>query len=265
MISPIVTFWGGEITKIEELSAYSIIKNGHPLIIYSYDDPSSFGGLSSYVKDACEVVQKSDYVYRYYENRRYNTFANAFRLKLLALGLGIWSDLDCIFIRPLITSSGYVFGYSDKKKINNNVLKLPEDSECLIEYLDKITSEDGDFPWLSMRRRFRRLCDLYLLKKRVPSISQKNNTGPRALTYFLKKYSLLDLSKPEIAFNPIKSDIDEIRQMYLKDSTHHYLLDHPDVICIHLWRGKLKRSKLLYKQPESGSPLDILFKKYLNL
>ena len=112
-----------------------------------------------------------------------------FRYALLAKGLGLWVDLDLVFLRPIDFEDDYVFGWENKKSINGAVLRLPRDSDMLRELCS--------IPQLNWRPPFYgpRKAALYYwerLRKRDirPEDYRWGTFGPSILTYLATKYGV---------------------------------------------------------------------------
>ena len=126
--SQLVSYWEGPVTWVERLCVASMLQHGHDLAIYTYDfETLSKCNLGPDIRDAREVAKEGGAVHRYRAAGRYDVFTDLFRLELLRQSKGVWVDLDCYLVRPLVPQIEYVFGQVTPKKLNNAVLHLPSD------------------------------------------------------------------------------------------------------------------------------------------
>jgi hypothetical protein len=249
----LVSFWEGPVTWVERLCTASMRHVGHPLTIYTYH-PEQLAkcDLPADIRNAREVITEDHPAARYHAAGRFTLFSNLFRLELQCQERGIWVDLDCYMIRPLVPKFDYVFGFASKAKLNGAVLGLPPNCPMTDDYMKAITADPLHIPWASFKRRIRREVEI-LFGQSQPSVSVRTNIGPRALTYFAKKHDLLKYAMPQEAFYAVLN----------KDTgllTHH---DHrmieskmtAETVIVHLWRGKMRRLGLLQELPPASSYL----------
>jgi hypothetical protein len=249
----LVSFWEGPVTWVERLCVASMLHQGHPLTIYSYAPAElRVQNLPADIRDAREGTPEAHAVHRYRAIRKFNMFANLFRVELQRQNRGIWVDLDCYMLRPLVPRSQFVFGLMSPDKLNNAVLRLPADCPMIGEYMAAITADPLHIPWASLGRRVKREVEI-LLGRSQPHSSQRTNIGPRALTYFAKKHGLLKYALPSDAFYPIanKQTISLVEE---DDRSVRSKLTERTVL-VHLWRGKMRRLGLLTQLPPPSSYL----------
>ena len=254
-----VSFWGGHVTWVERLCAASMSQQGHPLAIYTYE-PAELAKykLAAEIRDAREVAPETDAAHRYHAERRFSMFTETFRLALQRQRKGIWVDLDCYMLKPLVTESDYVFGLASPGKINGAVLRLPADCAMMNEYVSAITADPLHTPWSTFRRRVRREVEI-LLGQSQPSTSVRTNIGPRAMNYFVRKHGLLKYALPQHAFYPVLN-----RETALlvepKDRISARLTDQ--TIIVHLWRGRMAHLGILSELPPASSYLGKACKRF---
>jgi hypothetical protein len=258
-----VSFWGGPVSWVERLCAASIGRHFESLTIYSYE-PETLAEqcLPARICDAREIIEEDSPVQHYRRIGQYNTFANLFRLCLLSRGLGIWVDMDCLFLRPIHKEGDYVFGFSEPGKVNNAVMRLPADSPILRDYLAALMEMPVRTPWASFPRRLRRSLAI-LAGEQACANNEKLSTGPRAFTYFLRRHGLLELAEATEVFYPLPSDESRLGELFLAMERHRLEARMgPATSCVHLWRGGLGAQGLLSQAPEKGSWLDHYLQEY---
>lgn len=152
---------GPRLDYLERLCLASAAASGHPFTLWSYD-PGNLKGVpkGTDLRDAAEVMPQ-ERLLRYRDSGSVALGANLWRIELLAKGLGCWVDMDFIFLKPLTTSSGYLFGWEYENWINNAVLMAPADSKMVAD-LQAIPQPNRRPPWYGPRsslkfywRRFR--------------------------------------------------------------------------------------------------------------
>jgi hypothetical protein len=249
----LASYWEGPVTWVERLCVASMLHHGHELTIYTHDPQSLVGcNLGADVRDAREVVTEKDFVHRYRTVGRFNMFANLFRLELQRQSKGIWVDLDCYLVRPLVPQSEYVFGLSSRDKINNAVLRLPPDCPMIGDYMRAITADPLRLPWSSFRRRLWREIEI-LMGRSQPHALVRSNIGPRALTYFAKRHDILKHAMPREAFYPLA--VGEAPILVNPDPSGVAAKVTAQTVLVHLWRGKMSPLGLVARLPPATSYL----------
>lgn len=247
----IASYWEGPVGWMERLCVRSMRNAGHPVRIYSYlPDALYKEGLDAEIADARDVVPEDHPINRYRQVGRFALMSNLFRLELQRQSLGIWADLDCLFVRPLVPQSPYVFGLVAGPKLNGAVLGLPAGAPMVEDYMSAITAVPLRTPWATVRRRLWR--DLEIMAGYpMPPPSVQTNIGPRALTYFAIKHGVHKFAVPRDVFYPVGT------------TDAHILVDRDDrkaraamtenTVIVHLWHGQLKKVDLLRPIPPRTS------------
>jgi hypothetical protein len=138
------TFWGGgKLTNVERTCLNSLVKNGHKLVVWSYNDIKDMP-TGSELKDAREILPESSFFLL--SNGSCAPFSDFFRYTVLDLVGGLWVDTDVIALKPtgalnwenqfLVTErlptpfiSGRIKKILRKSKairVNNNVIYNPK-------------------------------------------------------------------------------------------------------------------------------------------
>lgn len=247
----LASYWEGPVSWMERLCARSMRKAGHPLTVYSYLPDALLGqGLDADIADARDVVPEHHPINRYRAVGRFALMSNLFRLELQRQGRGIWVDLDCLFLKPLVPVSPYTFGRVFGMKLNGAVLGLPAGAPMVEDYMSAITAVPLRTPWATLRRRIWR--DLEIMAGYpMPPPAVQTNIGPRALTYFARKHGVLSHAVARDVFYPVGT------------TDAHILVDADDrkaraaiterTVVVHLWHGQLKKVDLLKATPPKSS------------
>jgi hypothetical protein len=256
MLERLNSLWiGAELGQIERLTVVSSLSVGHAFTIYSYA-PEKLGAVpqGAEVRDAREVAPYESLTLLL-ERGEGALASDFFRYALLAKGLGIWVDLDLVFLKPIDFEDEYVFGWENKKSINGAVLRLPKDSDMLHELCG--------IPQLNWRPPFygpRKMAWFYwrrLTKGDMrPQDYRWGAFGPSILTHLAKKYGIAHRAKPCSVFYPVRHFDVEL------------LLGPPELVeslltaetrTVHLWQSVLRRKS---KVPPPGSYLDLALRRH---
>lgn len=124
------TLWiGGELPFIERLCVSTMVAQGHDVTLYAYGDIRAPAGVR--VVDAATIIP-SDRVFTYKKTGSYATFADWFRLRMIAETGKVWLDADVALLRPFAPKDPYFFvggrHRSYGRMVNNYVLHMPADS-----------------------------------------------------------------------------------------------------------------------------------------
>jgi hypothetical protein len=232
----ICSLWVGDrIGYLEQLCLKSARSVGHEVTLYSYE-PESLSGLpdSIELRDAREVMPESELV-AYGGNGSYALGANFFRYALLAEGLGIWSDMDVLFVKPLDLEGEYVFGWQDDTLINSAVLCAPSRSAFARE-LAEVRNMTGRPPWYGPKRTVQ----YYWSRLRDGKISVEDmpwgTFGPEMVTYLAQKHGVASRAQRPDVFYPLHWR--DARKLYGPAELVERLIQ-PETRAIHMWNGAL--------------------------
>jgi hypothetical protein len=235
-----------------------MLATGHEVEVFTSEPAKLKGELDCKISDVQEVMQENILAETYRKNGAFAYYSDMVRLELLRHDLGTWSDLDCLFLKPLIVESDYVFGLCGDNRINNALLRLPADSEILHAYHAAVNRVPIRAPWATYHIQVKREIEI-LLGKKMPYNPNKMSIGPRALTWFLKKHKLLHHAQALPVFYPITQEQtamlrdpdDRAIQQLIKDET----------ISIHAWRSNWMAPHIEVPLPPKTSLLGQLIEK----
>lgn len=247
----LVSYWEGPVGWMERLCVRSMRRHGHHLTIYSYlPDALAAHGLEAEIADARDIVPDHHPITRYRSVGRFALMTNLLRLELQRQSKGMWVDLDCLLLAPIVPASPYVFGRVMGMKLNGAVLQLPPGAPMVEDYMSAITAVPLRTPWATIRRRIWR--DLEIMAGRpMPPPAVQTNIGPRALTYFARKHGVLAHALPRDVFYPIGT-LDAHILVEAEDRKAKSAITERTVV-VHLWHGQLKKIDLLKATPPASS------------
>lgn len=130
----IQTLWvGDKLSKIEQLSLTSFLKNGHQVDLYCYNEVTNIpSGVN--IMDANQIINKQE-IFKAHGGS-YGAFSDLFRHTLLYKKGGCWVDTDVVCLKPFIFDDANCLCLENSHFISTAVLKLSKGntiSEKIIE------------------------------------------------------------------------------------------------------------------------------------
>jgi hypothetical protein len=236
----IFTFWqDSPLSYIERMCLASMLAAGHSVDLYSYDELEDVpAGVS--VKDA-RLIMTEDRIIRHKSTGSIALFANLFRYEGLRRGAGMWLDTDVLLLRSLDGMGDYIFGWEDHKSINNAILLLPPESDCLKLLLEFTAAPILVPPYWSYRRQLLQLARSFVgMQKPVEELGW-GAIGPKALTHFVKSTRQIHLTQPFDVFYPIHwRDVAAFWSADYQPESHFT----SSTRAVHLWNKGLKRTRV---------------------
>lgn len=222
---------------MERLSVASSLAVGHEMTIFSYE-PKLLRqqGLGVPIEDAREVL--FDASLGPLQENKPDHFSDHFRLEALAKGLGTWTDLDFIFIRPL-QDHELIIALTEPAVLANAPLRLPAESPVLAEYLALCRQRPvrSIAPWWPWHRKASRYLKVVSKKLRGRPVLAMHY-GPPALTHFVSKHGLMSHAAPIDAYFSVPPPW--AGRLYLEPrGIEPYLT--PRTRAVHLWHSIFRR------------------------
>ena len=235
-VAIVASLWIGEgLSVVEQASIRSFQKVGDHFVLYAYG-PVSGVPEGVEVRDAQEVFPCTNIV-RHKKTGSPAIHADLFRYALLEkVGL-IWVDLDVIALKSFEFSGDYVFAYESAASVANGILKLPPESETLKQLRAIKMDAKGYPPQVTGLRRLRYHVK-YLGRKLPIDRWTWGSTGPKALTYFLKKYGEIHHALPISSFYSIP--LERARDFVIPGKITSESLPE-DAWAVHLWGTELRK------------------------
>lgn len=242
-LTPVVSFWHGEMSWLEQLCLTSFVRHGHKVRVFAYERPT---GLPEgvYWEDAARILPQ-DQMFFYKKNGTPAVFSDLFRLELMRREEGLWVDCDIYCYRPFTDLGAFVFGWevppgADGKggSINNAVLRCPSDSLLLKDLIDVFKPENARaserfLPWHRRAEMFvRRLFG----EKIAVFDMQFGATGPFPLTHYARRYGLIDEVKAPEVFYPVPYE--KIPELMEPGSDIADFVTEK-TLGVHVWRSQL--------------------------
>lgn len=207
---------GPRLGRLHAACLQSFARTGHEVTVHTYGPlPDLPPGVAT--SDARALLPAERVVQ--YPNGSFSISANLIRYQIMARGLGLYVDADVYCWRPL-EDADYIYGYEDNNDVNCAVLKLPAESPAVA---DLCTIQEGWVPpWLPNQP-----------PKKLTEYAW-GTTGPRALTYYLKKHELNGHILPIDVFYPVHP---RQTRLFLDEELRVENLITPRTKYIHLYEG----------------------------
>ncbi len=233
----VFSYWCGPITWMERLSVGSARAAGHQVTVFSHD-PNVLrrGELECEVQHADDLL--SDPALDQLRRLHPPHYTDHLRLVGLRRSLGTWIDLDLVFLRQL-PPDPLLMGWEDEVSICNAVLRLPQDSEILDEYITICAKRPVplNVPWYPLRerivRQIKRLSHMVQGKMVAPLL------GPVTLTHLVHKHRLTGHVKQRPVFYPAPYGRENVARMAEPGYFERNI--KPETVTVHLWRSMFRK------------------------
>jgi hypothetical protein len=233
----IVTFWHGPLDALRRICLRSQVAAGHKVTVYSFD---ALPGLPDGVGNAeAEAIlphafseklrpAQPDGAWRDWTILQFSDF---FRMRLMALGAGLWLDADVLLLRPVeIDPAKPYFAWERPRQLGNSVLYLPPDHPIVTAF-EKLMKQDELTPaWLALRHH------LTFALQRLRGGSNRLSDirvaiyGPASLTALAERSDALRNALPKKSFYAIHADL----KRFFDRSDFSALISDPDIIGLHI-------------------------------
>lgn len=245
MLPDIVTFWHGPLDTLRRTCLRSQLAAGHKVTVYSFDPiPDLPAGVQNSEAEAIlphafsEKLRppQPDGSWRDWTTLQFSDF---FRMRLMAMGLGLWLDADVFLLKPVeFDPAKPYFAWERRRRLGNSVLHLPRD-HMIVRAFEALMEQDELTPeWLSLSHR------LSFAMQRLRGGSQRVSDlriaiyGPPALTILARRSDDLRHALPKKSFYAVHSE----PRLFFEPSNFSGIIDDPDVIGLHIsGKGRSKQ------------------------
>lgn len=226
---------GPALGRVERACIRSILRQGHPVAVHCYDEPSGVPAGAE-LRDAAEILPLSAVVR--HVSGSVALFADRFRYELQRRGRGLWLDCDMYLVAP-IPAGDYVLGWEEPGLIGTGILRLPHDAPLLPPLL-ALFEERNVPPWLPAGARAAAQLRLMLTGRSGIARMPWGSVGPRALTSLARAQGFERLAAPPEIYYPVNwRDAGWI----LEPGTRLEDKLAPSTVSIHLWNEMIKPFK----------------------
>jgi len=237
MLPDVVTFWHGRMDALRQTCLRSQVAAGHKVTVYSFD---TIPGLPAGVDNAeAEAIlphafseklrpPQPDGSWRDWTTLQFSDF---FRMKLMAMGAGVWLDADVLLLKPIEfdTSMPY-FAWERSRQLGNSVLYLPPEHGIVRAFEELMEQDDLTPDWLSLRHRL--TFAMHRLRGGSKCLSDIRVAiyGPAALTVLGRRFGELQHALPKQSFYAVHAE----PRLFFEPSNYLSLVADPDVIGLHI-------------------------------
>ena len=138
---------GNSLSKIELLTLYSFIKQGHTFHLWTYEKLTNELPEGVIIEDANKILPR-EAIFFYNHINKYghgkgsvSGFSDIFRYKLLYEKGGWWVDMDVTCLKPLNVVAPYFFRKHHSLELVGNVMKAPIRSKLMMNCYQEAEAE----------------------------------------------------------------------------------------------------------------------------
>jgi hypothetical protein len=244
VIPDVVTFWDGPLDGLRRLCLTSQVRAGHRVTLYSFaplaDLPDGVvnADAGSVLPRAFAERLRPSGVGGAWRDWTTLQFSDFFRMRLMAMGAGLWLDADVLLLKPIeIDPTKPYFAWEKPRQLGNSVLYLPE-GDPIVAAFDALMAQDELTPdWLALRHRL--TFAWKKLRGRVERVSDIRVAifGPASLTALAKRHGLSDYALPRKSYYAIHAE----PKLFFEPSDFEALVQDPGILGFHIspkGRGK---------------------------
>src|SRR5947209_2620674 len=236
MLPDVVTFWHGPLDRLRQVCLRSQVAAGHKVTVYSFEP---LAGLPDGVGNAeAEAILPHAFAEKLRPSgpggvwRDWTTlqFSDFFRMRLMALGEGLWLDADVLLLKAVeIDPARPYFAWERPRQLGNSVLYLPPDDAVVAAFAALISQDELTPDWLAPRHRL--IFALHRLRgsKRVSDI-RVALYGPPALTALARRAGELRYALAKKSFYAVHAE----PKLFFEPSDFSALLRDPEIIGFHI-------------------------------
>lgn len=207
MTHDVVTFWEGPLDALRQLCLRSQVAAGHRVTVYSFAPIAVLpdGVLNA---DAGTILPRA-----FAERLRPSAadgrwqgwtplqFSDFFRMRLLAVGKGLWLDADVLLLKPVMFDSAQpFFAWEKPRQLGNSALYLAPDNPIVTTFERLIAQDDLTPDWLAWRHRLTFWLNRTRGKSDRVSDVRVAIFGPAALTALARRTGQLRHALPKKTF-----------------------------------------------------------------
>jgi hypothetical protein len=237
MVPDVATFWHGPLDPLRRLCLASQVAAGHSVTVYSFD---ALAGLPAGVGNAeaeailphsfAEKLRPTgpDGVWRDWTTLQFSDF---FRMRLMALGAGLWLDADVLLQKPIVLDPAKpYFAWERPRQLGNSVLYLPPGDPIVVAFEALMRQDELTPDWLAPRHR------LTFWLRRLRGSSRRLSDirvaifGPAALTALARRTGRLHEALPKKSFYAIHAE----PKLFFEPTDFSALLRDPEILGFHV-------------------------------
>jgi hypothetical protein len=237
MLPDVVTFWHGPLDRLRQLCLKSQIAAGHKVTVYSFEPLGQLpDGVGSAEAEAIlphafsERLRPAapDGVWSDWTTLQFSDF---FRMRLMALGAGLWLDADVLLLKPAeIDPEKPYFAWERPRQLGNSVLFLPPGHAIVTAFESLMQQQELTPDWLGPRHRLK-----FALRKLRGGSNRLSDIGlaiygPASLTALARRAGELHYALPKKSFYAVHAE----PKRFFEPSDFSAPTADPDIIGLHI-------------------------------
>jgi hypothetical protein len=233
----VVTFWHGPLDALRLLCLRSQVAAGHQVTVYSFEPlphlPDGVGNADAeaILPHAFSEKLRPPQPDGSWRDWTILQFSDFFRMRLMALGAGLWLDADVLLLKPVeIDPAKPYFAWERPRQLGNSVLYLPAEHPIVAAFEDLMEQEELTPDWLALRHRL-----TFALRQLRGGSSRLSDLriaiyGPAALTALARRAGEWRDALPKKSFYEMHAD----PKRFFERSDFSKLIGDPDIIGLHI-------------------------------
>ena len=233
----VVTFWHGPLDALRLLCLRSQVAAGHQVTVYSFEPlphlPDGVGNADAeaILPHAFSEKLRPPQPDGSWRDWTILQFSDFFRMRLMALGAGLWLDADVLLLKPVeIDPAKPYFAWERPRQLGNSVLYLPAEHPIVTAFEDLMEQEELTPDWLALRHRL-----TFALRQLRGGSSRLSDLriaiyGPAALTALARRAGEWRDALPKKSFYEVHAD----PKRFFERSDFSKLIGDPDIIGLHI-------------------------------
>jgi len=233
----VVTFWHGPLDALRLLCLRSQVAAGHQVTVYSFEPlphlPDGVGNADAeaILPHAFSEKLRPPQPDGSWRDWTILQFSDFFRMRLMALGAGLWLDADVLLLKPVeIDPAKPYFAWERPRQLGNSVLYLPAEHPIVAAFEDLMEQEELTPDWLALRHRL-----TFALRQLRGGSSRLSDLriaiyGPAALTALARRAGEWRDALPKKSFYEVHAD----PKRFFERSDFSKLIGDPDIIGLHI-------------------------------
>ncbi len=233
----VVTFWHGPLDALRLICLRSQVAAGHQVTVYSFEPlphlPDGVGNADAeaILPHAFSEKLRPPQPDGSWRDWTILQFSDFFRMRLMALGAGLWLDADVLLLKPVeIDPAKPYFAWERPRQLGNSVLYLPAEHPIVAAFEDLMEQEELTPDWLALRHRL-----TFALRQLRGGSSRLSDLriaiyGPAALTALARRAGEWRDALPRKSFYEVHAD----PKRFFERSDFSKLIGDPDIIGLHI-------------------------------
>ncbi len=233
----VVTFWHGPLDALRLICLRSQVAAGHQVTVYSFEPlphlPDGVGNADAeaILPHAFSEKLRPPQPDGSWRDWTILQFSDFFRMRLMALGAGLWLDADVLLLKPVeIDPAKPYFAWERPRQLGNSVLYLPAEHPIVAAFEDLMEQEELTPDWLALRHRL-----TFALRQLRGGSSRLSDLriaiyGPAALTALARRAGEWRDALPKKSFYEVHAD----PKRFFERSDFSKLIGDPDIIGLHI-------------------------------